>query len=469
MCVLPSFFRHIHNNKETHFPGVLFFRLFCLGTVSIPSISDLLELGGSWGSAKKADRDPITVHLESIEVDQMPFTQIMPKEDVLAILNGLPGFKKAKAAELHEHAQGTTGVDFAEMLSAAISSLTPVNIEHDDVQGNVTCGTMCTRLEVGALDESKGAVSDALTEMSKKRKAFGLKRRLMDSITVKVDKLRLNKLVPTDGMRDNMRTGGGVHHHTVEVDIVCDELPSIKPRAERSGAAAEVIELSGVKIENADMNWKSGAGLDLFTSDAVVPGTDDEPAISERKTISISKLGMFTVDEHGMRVPKLRPMGVNISVTLTRRLHDCSITDIGVDIVMPTALSLVKPGLPTPARVNVHVSTADGSFLSRHDKDAWFKHAEQAAHAAAMWSILHNWLADGDDAQWIKLFGELDVDHSGELDYGEMRSLLDSNDIILTDDEFQVFVHSIDTDNNGVISIQEFKDSIRTIKAAPKQ
>ena len=79
--------------------------------MSIPSISDLLELGGSWGSAKKADRDPITVHLESIEVDQMPFTQIMPKEDVLAILNGLPGFKKAKAAELHEHAQGTTGVD----------------------------------------------------------------------------------------------------------------------------------------------------------------------------------------------------------------------------------------------------------------------------------------------------------------------------------------------------------------------
>ena len=54
------------------------------------------------------------------------------------------------------------------------------------------------------LADSKAGVDTALDAIQRKKKAYGLKRRLMDSVVLKVDRVRLNKLAPTEAMRSEL-------------------------------------------------------------------------------------------------------------------------------------------------------------------------------------------------------------------------------------------------------------------------
>ena len=52
---------------------------------------------------------------------------------------------------------------------------------------------------------------------------------------------------------------------------------------------------------------------------------------------------------------------------------------------------------------------------------------------------MHHWLSDGEAHRWEALFDELDVDHSGELSYDELRVLLAHHGIVLGPDDFARF------------------------------
>ena len=86
-----------------------------------------------------------------------------------------------------------------------------------------------------------------------------------------------------------------------------------------------------------------------------------------------------------------------------------------------------------------------------------------------MWELVHHWLSDGEAHRWEALFDELDVDHSGELSYDELKALLEHHGIVLADDDFKRFCVAIDADGDGSITKHEFRESVMKLKGQVKQ
>lgn len=73
--------------------------------------------------------------------------------------------------------------------------------------------------------------------------------------------------------------------------------------------------------------------------------------------------------------------------------------------------------------------------------------------------ILH-----GEEAEFRKVFQAADLDNSGDVDFEELKVLLDKAGIGMDDGEFDAFVTVMDSDQNGRIDFQEFCDVFQMVK-----
>ena len=483
--------------------------------VLLPSFYDLLsERPMSDGD----DRPPVTVHLEYFEADLMPFTRIMAADDVDSIRSQFLGLKPLHARE-QESAAGAPplpspprGVedhdadDAADAALAAVYGFAPrVRVE----DGATAPGTMCgidacassgddaapaagggfgdeddSAAAAIVLADSKAGVDTALDAIQRKKKAYGLKRRLMDSIVLKVDHVRLNKLAPTEAMRSELEHAETASPWSPGPGSQRPLLGEKRMSYTKAESAAHldgprrVLDLRELVVCNATRDWHHGAdhtgdshaevGMDACAEDAVVPGTD-EPAAVAHKRVVVRAVEVYAVDEHGMRTPVIRPFPLDVRVALTRRCADSSLSDLGVKLMLPSHFCLVKAGLPLCARVRVACVTRKLSHNTAQDTAEWFASSMGAAHAASMWGLLHHWLSDGEQHRWETLFDQLDVDHSGELSYDELKALLEHHGIVLADDDFKRFCVAIDADGDGSITKHEFRESVMKLKGQVKQ
>ncbi len=479
--------------------------------VTLPSFYDLLsERPMSDGD----DRPPVTVHLESFEADLMPFTRIMAADDVDHIRSQLFGLKPLRAREQESgggdggggaSVRGAEDHDADDAAIAAIYDFAPrVSRETGATAPDTMCGMSgCASSDedagpftsVGfgdagaddaaaaaiALADSKAGVDTALDAIQRKKKAYGLKRRLLDSVVLKVDRVRLNKLAPTAAMRSELE------HAETASPRSPGQRPSLGSKrasytkaesAAHDDGPRTVLDLRELVVCNATRDWHHAAdhtgdghtevGMDACAEDALVPDTD-EPAAVAHKRVVVRAVEVFAVDEHGMRTPLIRPFPLDVRVALTRRCVDSSPSDLGVKLVLPSHFCLVKAGLPICARVRVACVTRELSCRTAHGTATWFARSAEAAHAASMWELVHHWLSDGEAHRWEALFDELDVDHSGELSYDELRALLAHHGIVLGPDDFARFCAAIDADGDGSITKQEFRESVMKLKAQAQQ
>jgi Ca2+-binding EF-hand superfamily protein len=56
------------------------------------------------------------------------------------------------------------------------------------------------------------------------------------------------------------------------------------------------------------------------------------------------------------------------------------------------------------------------------------------------------------------LFARADADHDGQIDFGEFRTLARELDDELSDEELRIGFGETDTDGNGRVNIDEFRD-----------
>ena len=137
-------------------------------------------------------------------------------------------------------------------------------------------------------------------------------------------------------------------------------------------ADEEVIALKGVSVRNVDI--ASGAcigddegGLGSFTEDVDVPGAELdaplEPGVRALKRVTIDKLAISQLDRQSIPTPTLRPVGLEMDVSLTRRRLDGALTDIAVELSIPAALMLIRPGLPVSSRVRLGLAPTDDAAM----------------------------------------------------------------------------------------------------------
>ena len=101
----------------------------------------------------------------------------------------------------------------------------------------------------------------------------------------------------------------------------------------------------------------------------------------------------------------------------------------------------------------------------------WMRESAVAVRAASTWQMLHKYVVSGgaNDTEMTsgkeslnkaerleELFKELDVDHSGSLDYDEFRQLLEQHGIVMSKNAFASLIRTIDVNGDGVIDHAEF-------------
>ena len=251
----------------------------------------------------------------------------------------------------------------------------------------------------------------------------------------------------------------------------------------RAGAKEQgsemVLELQQFRVANVAEDFKSVVrDLGGFTTSVRVPVPGDDSAervsaIIAHKKITISSLTLGHVEAHRSRTPILRPVPLEAHLKLTRRVADCSVLGIDLELHLAARLTMLLAGLPESTRMRM--TLAQTRVARDDDAKSWMGQSIAAARAAATWHMLHNWVKEGAEegdrsgsssAKIESLFHELDVDESGALDYDEFKELLKRHDIVLSESAFRSLMKHIDVDGDGTVDREEFVAHFRGISVS---
>ena len=262
---------------------------------------------------------------------------------------------------------------------------------------------------------------------------------------------------------------GNLTRFSSSYDLEAAESEPSSPGLDGAGASKMVLELQQFRVANVTEDFKSVVhDLGGFTTSArvQVPGDDGAERVSAiiaHKKITIASLMLGHVEAHRSRTPMLRPVPLEAHLKLTRRVADCSVLGIDLELRLAARLTMLLAGLPESTRMRM---TLGRPRVARDDDvKLWMQQSIAAARAAATWHMLHNWVkgegevgdsAGSSIAKLESLFQELDVDESGALDYDEFKELLRRHEIVLSQSAFDSLMAHIDADGDRTIDREEF-------------
>lgn len=252
------------------------------------------------------------------------------------------------------------------------------------------------------------------------------------------------------------------------------------------------LEMHQLEVKNVQSDFRKAAqDLGDFTTSVKCASSDgeaDEAAIVAHKKVTIASFSLSHVDGQRSVTPMLRQVPVEARLTLTRRVSDCAVLAMDVELRLAARFSILLAGLPESSRLRVSLSHDGQPQDDATAMQKWVVDSSAAVRAAATWQMLHKWVkgearGDGLEKQSASvvaanskaaserlqnLFRELDVDRSGSLDYEEFRHLLERHGISMRRSAFASLMKHIDSNGDGVISHAEFAAHFQCAEIDPE-
>ena len=469
-----------------------------------------------------AHGEPVRIKIESVEMDQLPFPDCLPPEEVEMV--------QAEFNAIGNEAEAQANKSQTEAYTDSVGKSLGRRYSH-------------------GLEKSVEAVRrESKVIRAQASKKYSASTRLIDGVELEIEVLRIHQIEPTQTMIEThaARQAHAKEQMTRDADaprsrsgsvsldsLVSAALAATRPSellvgfdgadhdvdeeasiggghgiawiseglAESSGS---IVEMKKIKIVNADpcAGWRQGdlvsflteATCDQAVFDGVHADRDDqshmstfganssdtagdvddpvpsniggkEVAMVAHKKITIEALSIDQIDVRGVRTPNLRPNPIEIRLAVARRFTDSAVVNVDVDLHLTSTFALLSASLPKSTLIRFRATRDYPNLPSDYygKREQWLCECSSAAHAAAMWELLHKWATGSmnEDSGTVgeritSLFDSLDADHSGVLTYEQFGALLTQHAIHLNKATISTLLERVDQDKSGVISKSEF-------------
>ena len=167
--------------------------------------------------------------------------------------------------------------------------------------------------------------------------------------------------------------------------------------------SSTVVEVKGLHLVDVETCPSENAGVRRPSVGAMVQIV---------KMLTARVCSVYSVDSHAMRAPILRPVPLEVRLTLHRRKVDAALVDLEVDAALPRTIAAVLAGLPSlPIKLRfgqqstvedpwvgpVFETSSNTAMEDRHT--SWFKEAAASARSNLIWTTLYESLRD-DQTKW---------------------------------------------------------------------